>query len=295
MLWWVVTLSFFALRVLPGDALTAQLTVNGGSPQFIDAQRAALGLDEPLLVQYLDYLSGLLSGDLGMSLRDGRPITAILSTAIAATLSIAVPALVLTLVLGMAAAIVGTSALPWGLSTAVRFTSNAAVSAPIYLTAMLAVLIFSLGLGWLPPSGYGSGVYLVLPTLVLGFHTSGAVARVLMPGLSAARSAAYLRTARAKGLRPARIVLWHHLRVALIPVVAVTALQSGFLLSGTVIVETVFVRPGLGRTLLDAVLSRDYPVVQGAVLLFAVLYIMLNTLADLLYPLLDPRLRTELV
>jgi peptide/nickel transport system permease protein len=201
------------------------------------------------------------------------------------TLTLAVPALVLASVLGTVLGVVG--ALRGG--GLARVLTSLALSTPIYWTGTLAIYVFTVQLGVLPSAGAGRLSQLVLPVGVLGFHTAGAIARLTQTHVRAALNAAFVQVARSKGLRERQVLLRHVLRVGLLPIVQVIALQAGFLLSGTVITEMLFVRPGMGKLLYDSTLKQDYPVVQGIVIVSAVVYTLLNTLADLLYPLLDPR------
>lgn len=287
-IWLAATLAFFALRVLPGDAITSQLTESGISPQIIEARRASLGLDDPLLVQYARYLVGLLRGDLGVSLLDGRPVTEIVAQQFPPTLALAVTALMISAVGGIALGIV--SALQYQnaplavIAPIARLLLDLSLSMPLYWTGTLAIYAVTL----LALQGLSTSS-LILPAIVLGFSAAGAVGQVVRSSVSATLSQDFVRTARGKGLSETRVVVYHVLRAGLLPVVAVIALQGGFLLGGVVITESLFVRSGIGRVLLNATMQQDYPVVQGIVVLSAVAYILLNTAADALYRLLDPR------
>lgn len=283
-LWLAATLVFFALRLLPGDAISAQITEGGLSAAQIAERRAALGLDQPVLMQYGRWLAGLLSGDLGVSLLDSRPVTEIVAQQLAPTLALAVSALLTAIMLGIGLGI----AAGLGMSIA-RLALTLALSAPIYWTGTLAIWLFAVVLDWLPTSGGSGTSSLVLPSLVLGLHTAGSIGRVIAVNVNATLNADFILTARMKGLTE-RLIMWRHvLRVSLLPAVNVVALQAGFLLSGVVITETLFLRPGVGRVLLDAVLRQDYPVVQGIALWIALVYLGVNTAADLIARQLDPR------
>lgn len=287
-IWLAATLAFFALRVLPGDALTSQLTESGISPQIIEARRAALGLDDPLFVQYARYLAGLLRGDLGVSLLDGRPVTEIVAQQFPPTLALALTALTISAVGGIALGVVSAlehqNAPLTVIAPIARLFLDLSLSMPLYWTGTLAIYAVTLvAIQGLSTSG------LILPALVLGFSAAGAVGQVVLSSVSVTFSQDFVRTARGKGLSETRVVVYHVLRAGLLPVVTVIALQGGFLLGGVVITESLFVRPGIGRVLLSATMQQDYPVVQGIVVLGAVVYILLNTAADALYRLLDPR------
>lgn len=285
-----LTLAFFALRALPGDAITAQLTQSGASADAIAQRRAALGLTEPLPVQYLGYLGGLLRGDLGVSLISGQPVAELIAAALIPTLELALCALLIAVALGLLLGVVAGSGSRVGGGFA-RLLIVLAVSAPVYWTGIIAVAIFSVWLGWLPAGGVGGLPSLILPAATLGFQISGGIGRAVELAVREARLMDFVRTAYGKGLPRRQVWSVHILRVGMIPVVTVIALQAGFLLSGTVITEALFVRPGLGRLALDATLRRDYPIIQGVVLVSAVIYIALIALADALMPLIDPRVR----
>ncbi len=290
-IWAAATLTFVALRVLPGDAIAAQLAQGGASAAEIAARRAALGLDAPPLEQYLAYMAGLLRGDLGVSMLNRQPVTQAIAQQLPSTVMLALAALAVALVVGLTLGFAGAAArLVW----ARRLSSGLAALAlalPVYWTGTLAIWVFSVQLGWLPAIGAGDFRHLILPAGVLGFSVAGGIARVTQAGLIEARDQAFVQYARAKGLRNHQVWRRHILRVGLLPIIAVVALQVGFLLSGAVITETLFARGGLGGLLLRAILERDLPVVQGVVVLAALVYSVVNALADVLYALADPRVR----
>ncbi|MEO8395810.1 MAG: ABC transporter permease [Chloroflexota bacterium] len=282
--WLAATLAFFALRVLPGDAIQAELLSSGASAETIAERQTALGLTDPVGVQYGRFLTGLLRGDLGVSLSDGRPVTEIIVQQLAPTITLAVTALVMATFGGIVLGTVAALDLPF--SGIARLILDLSLSVPLYWTGTLAIYIFAVQLNWLPTSGAN---HLTLPALVLAFHTAGALGQVVSASVRDTLALDFVRTARAKGLRESRVILRHVLRTALLPTATVIALQAGFLLGGVVITESLFVRPGIGRLLLNATLRQDYPVVQGIVILGAFVYTLLNASADLLYHLLDPR------
>lgn len=290
-LWLSISIMFFLIRILPGDAITAQLIAAGGEQALIDAQKAALGLDQPALNQYIVFLRQILRGDLGESYLSGQSVVELIGGVLDNTVILAIGALTLAIVGGISMGIA--SAL--SKSRTVQFVTNIlitlALSLPIYWTGLLAIVIFSLVLNWLPASGDANLSQLILPVGVLAFHTAGSIALITRTQISDAAHADFVRTARAKGL-PEQTVVWRHiLRVGLLPIVNVIALQAGFLLSGTVITETLFLRSGLGTLLVDAVTRRDFPVVQGVTLVSAAAFVIVNMLSDGLTHLLDPRIR----
>lgn len=288
-MWLAATLAFFALRVLPSDAITVQMLDSGAPPEAVDALRAELGLTAPLPVQYGHFLTGLLRGDLGISLLSGQPVAELIALNLWPTVTLALSALVVAVLVGLTLGLLAGAVKPRWRAGLARFTIDLALSTPIYWTGTLAIYVFTVQLALLPSGGSGRLSQLVLPSVVLGFHSAGAIARVVAQEVRQQRQSDFVRVARAKGLTERRILLVHVLRASAVPVLTVITLQAGFLLSGVVVTETLFVRQGLGRLLLDSTLRQDYPVVQGVVVLSAVVYTVLNTLTDVAYGLLDPR------
>lgn len=291
--WTAVTLVFLAVRVLPGDAISAELLPAGASDAQIETEKAKLGLNAPLPQQYFAYMGNVLRGDFGQSLRYRDAVTHIIQDRIGPTFALAMAAFAVMLLTGAVLGVASIESSP----TLLRHSSRSVIvfsqAVPIYITAIVAVFIFSLELDVLPSIGSDTPRHLILPAFVLGFHTSGAVARVLSASLTDAFAQPFILTARAKGLPPIDL-LDHALRIALLPVVRVLALQTGFLLGGTVIIEGLFVRRGLGSLLFESVLDRDYPMVQALALLAAAAYLLANGLARLGQRLIDPRLTTSL-
>jgi ABC-type dipeptide/oligopeptide/nickel transport system permease component len=288
-MWLAVTIAFFALRVLPGDAIQAQLREAGASQVVIEQRRAEQGFNDPLVVQYVRYLGNVVRGDLGLSLLDNQPVQEIILRQLPPTITLATGALIFAAVAGVGLGIMAANERYGILALTARTVMNLSLSTPIYWTSTLAIYLFSGQLGLLPSTGAGRFSQLILPVSILGFHSAGAIARMIETSVREASRSDFVRTARAKGL-PERLVQRKHiLRVGLLPAVTVILLQAGFLLSGTVITERIFVRPGIGMLLVDRVLQQDYPVVQGIVIFMAVVYTILNALGDLIYPLLDPR------
>lgn len=286
--WLAVTLVFFALRLLPGDAVQAQLIQSGASAEVIAARRAQQGLDAPWPVQYGRYWLRFVQGDLGYSLFDGQAVTDLIFQRLGPTLHLAGGALLAGCVLGLSLGIVG--GINSFFSPAARIIINVALSTPIYWTGTLAIWLFAVQMGLLPSAGEDGLPGLILPVAVLGFHTSGGIGRAVETSVRENLNADFVRTARSKGLPEALVLRRHVLRVGLLPVITVIALQTGFLLGGAVITESLFVRPGLGRLLLDSTLQQDYPVVQGITALTAAAYTLLNMAADILYAWFDPRI-----
>lgn len=287
--WLAATLAFFALRVLPSDAIRVQMLGSGATQVQVDAMRAEQGLLDPLPVQYGRFLLGLLRGDLGVSLLSGQPVAELIGYNLMPTVTLAVSALAVALVLGLTLGLLAADLGPAWLSSLARLVVNLSLSTPVYWTGTLAIYVFTVELALLPSGGGGRLSQLIMPSAVLGFHSAGAIARVVAQEARQIRAADYVTVARSKGLSEPRILFGHILRAGIVPVLTVVALQAGFLLSGVVVTETLFVRPGLGRLLLDATMRQDYPIVQGVVVLASFVYTLLNTLADVAAGLLDPR------
>lgn len=288
--WLAGSAAFLLLRVAPGDAVDATMARAGASEQQIAAQRAALGLDRPLPIQYARYWWDTLRGRWGASLVNGQPVTELIAQNARPTLTLALASMAIALALGVTLGVADGLERPAALHWAAGGVASLALAAPVYWTATLAIYTFTVAIAVFPGVGAQHPAALILPALVLGFHTSGSIARVTAARVREASHGDFVRTARAKGL-PERDVIDHILRVGLLPVVSVAALQAGFLLGGTVITEMIFVRRGLGQVLLTAVMNRDYPVVQGLVVLAALVYTALNAAADALHTRLDPRTR----
>lgn len=289
-IWLAATLAFFALRLIPEDAIAAQLVGSGASPSTIEQRRHLQGLDAPILSQYVDFLLKLLCGDLGHSLNNSLPVTELIAQQFQPTVVLATLALVIGSILGVMLGVGAGIGQGGGLVTVCRVLITLALSTPIYWTGTLVLIGFSWLIRW-SIAAPSPDFPVLLPASLLGFHTAGAIARLIETNIGQIKEADFLRTAYAKGLPKNIIVYRHMLRVGLLPVLSAIGLQAGFLLGGTVIVESIFVRPGIGRLLLDSTLQLDYPVVQGIVILAAVIYTGLNTLIAMLYPLIDPRLR----
>lgn len=292
-LWGVVTLTFFAIRLLPGDPATVLMSQGGGSAEDIARLREELGLDDPLPVQYVDFLLRLVQGDLGNSLVSHRPVTDAIAEQLPHTLALATSATLLSVVMGISLGVLAATHQGSWVDQICITLSVLGVSIPILLSGLLFILLFSLILGWFPATGQGSWRHLVMPSLVLSLASIGTIVRLVRTEMLEVLPQDYITVARAKGLA-GRVVLWRHaLRNALIPTVTLIGLQFGALLGGTVVTESLFSRRGLGRLVVDAISWKDYPLVQGVVILGAAIYVGVNFLVDLSYGLLDPRIRRE--
>ncbi len=286
----VVSIVFLLLHLVPGDPVEIML---GESASAADRQalRGALGLDRPLHEQYLGYIGGLATLDLGTSIHYRQPVTDLLLDRLPATGLLAGVTLLLTVVLALPLGIVAAIRRNTHWDTGAMGFSLLGVSIPNFWLGPLLILVFSLWLGWLPVSGQGGVASVILPALTLGTGLAAVLSRMVRSSMLEVLHEDYLRTARAKGLSPRRVILRHALRNAMLPVITLMGLQLGALLAGAVITETVFSWPGVGLLTIEAIQSRDYPVVQACVLLISVTYVIVNLLTDLAYAWVDPRIR----
>jgi peptide/nickel transport system permease protein len=297
-LWGVLTLVFVLMYMLPGDPASAILAQSGGEAESIEKLRAQLGLDDPLAVQYVRFLKNAVMGDFGDSIFLRRPVVQVLWENLPASIELALGGLVVALVIGFSTGILAALNHNTWLDRASITLSVVGVSIPsFWLALILMYAVSGISLRWgvtlLPITGQGGLKHLVLPSIVLGFAVSGSLARLVRSSMLEVMHQDYVRYARAKGLRERVIIVRHALRNGLIPVVTMLGLQFGMLLGGAVIIETVFSRPGLGRTIVDAIVWKDLPVVQGAVLLTAITYMLLNLVVDISYAIIDPRIRYD--
>lgn len=293
-----VSIVVFALiHLVPGDPVRTALGTRFDQ-ELYDALIARAGLDQPLLVQYWNWLTGALTGDLGVSFRTGQPVTSALLARLPATMLLAFAALFVGLLIALPAGIVSAVRQGRPIDYLASGFAQIGVSVPDFWFGLLLILVFARTLGWLPPSGYVSPLEdpveairrLILPAVTAGVVTGAILTRFVRSSVLEAMSAEHVRLARAKGM-PNRYILRHHvLRNAWIPIVTITGLQLATLLGGIVVVEVVFAWNGLGRFALDSVVRRDYPSLQGAVLLIAVIFLVINLIVDLLYARLDPRI-----
>lgn len=304
---------FLLLHLIPGDPAVVLLGQDA-NPADIARLRRILGLDEPLIVQLGRYLGRVVQGDLGDSIFQSQPVTTIVFGALPATVELALASLLVAVVLGV----------PLGVLAAVRqyspydygtmLVAQVGVSMPVFWLGILAILLFSVQLGWLPTFGRGEGVpaaveagitgegwgelgdalrYLALPALTLGFSAAALISRMVRASVLEVLGQDFVRTARAKGLRERTVIVRHALRSAMIPVVTIVGLQFGYLLGGAIITETVFAWPGVGRLMITAIGQRDFPLVQGAVLILALLFSLVNLGVDLMYAWLNPQISYE--
>ena len=288
----VLVVVFLLLYVAPGDPVQ-EMVGERADAETIARLRRELRLDDPVPVQFAHYAGGVLSGDLGTSYITGRPILRDVAERFPKTLLLAATAMVLAALVGISIGVV-TARWPGGLLD--RFTLGAAylgISFPVYWVGLLLILLFAVTLRWLPPSGYGRAEYLVLPALALGSRSIAFLARVTRSSMLEVLGSDFVRTARAKGLVERTVVVRHALRNALIPVITVLGLDFGYYLTGSILTETIFSWPGLGRYVVNAISRRDLPAIQGSVLFLSVVFVAVNLLTDLAYAKADPRVSYE--
>lgn len=317
-LWAVASLTFLVLRLVPGDPL-AQVAVLVLDQAQLDRVRAQWALDQPLWNQYLLFLGNLARGDLGLSMASGQPLSRLLFEKLPPTIELALVAMVISTVVGIGAGVISAVARRRAVDYSVRTFAILGLSIPWFWVAILLIYLFSVQLRWTPVGGrIGVGVryesitnflildslitgnwtalmsalrHLTLPALAIGLTSAGFVARLTRSAMLEVLRSDYIRSARAKGLREQTVYYDHALRNAILPVLTLQGLQFGTLLGGAVITELVFAWPGMGRMLLDGILRRDYAVVQGTVIFVAFIYVFINLMVDLLYRVVDPRLR----
>jgi peptide/nickel transport system permease protein len=286
----VATLVFSLIHLVPGDPVQAMLG-DSASPQDIAELRGRLGLDRPLLVQYGAFLKGVTRGDLGASLRTNQAVTAAIMERMPATLELALAAMSVAILISIPLGILAAVRAGTRVDLAATTLALVGISMPNFWLGPLLAILFSVTLGWLPVSGRGTPAHLVLPAITLGAPLAAVLARMTRASVIEELRELYVLAARARGVSRARAVLRHAFRNSLIPIVTVLGLQFGAVLTGAVITETVFAWPGIGRLLIQSIGFRDYPIVQGCILFIAVTYVGMNLLTDLVYGVLDPRIR----
>jgi peptide/nickel transport system permease protein len=294
----VLVLVFALIHLVPGDPVRIALGTRY-SPEAYGALRSASGLDRPLHEQFFSYLGSALTGNLGVSFRNGDPVTATLLDRLPATVSLAAVAIVIALMIALPAGIFAALREGRPADALIRIASQFGVSVPDFWMGILLIAVFATTLGWLPTSGYqpflehpvGWLRHVILPGFTVGLVAAAIMTRYIRSAVLEVATMGYVRTARSKGLSPSIVTVRHILRNALIPVLTITGIQLATILGGVIVVEVVFAWPGLGRLVYTAVAARDYPLIQGAVLLIAVLFLLINLIVDVLYAVVDPRIR----
>jgi len=294
----VLVLVFALVHLVPGDPVRIALGTRY-TPEAYDALRSESGLDRPLVAQFFSYAGSAATGDLGVSFRNGDPVTLTLADRLPATLSLAAVGILIALVISLPAGIWAGLRRGRLADAIVRVCSQFGVSVPDFWMGILLIGLFASTLGWLPTSGYaplaanpgGWLRHVILPGVTVGVVAAAIMTRYVRAAVLDVASMAYVRTAKSKGLPPRVVTLRHIVRNALVPVLTITGIQLATILGGVIVVEVVFAWPGLGRLVYQAVATRDYPVIQGAVLLIATMFLLINLAVDMLYAMVDPRIR----
>jgi ABC-type dipeptide/oligopeptide/nickel transport system permease component len=289
----VSVLTFAILHLLPGDPVLVMLGETGGTPERVAQLRASLGLNDPLPVQYGHFLWNALHGDLGRSVRSNRPVLQEIWLQAPSTIELTLAGLGFATVFGILLGVLAAQHRDSWIDRFCVILSLLGVSMPSFWLGMLLIFLFSLRLGWLPATGQGGLQRLVLPALTLGVQALAVIALLTRSNMREVLAQEYVTTARAKGLGDRVLLTRHALKNALIPVITIVGLQFGALLGGAVVIENVFARQGMGRLAVEAILNRDFPVVQGVVLVAAITYVIVNLLVDISYALVDPRIRYD--
>ncbi|WP_309128582.1 ABC transporter permease [Microbacterium sp.] len=289
-LWGAATLAFVSFRLIPGDPVSVMLGPQAQvSDEVKDGIRAELGLDRPAGEQYLDFLGRLLRGDLGESYQLRMPVTEVIGRQLGATVQLALLALVIALVLALAAALLARRG---AARTIVGALELVVLSSPVFWIGLVLLSVFAFGLGWFPVAGSRNPATIVLPALTLALPVSALIGQVLRDGIDEAERQPFAETVRSRGADHTRLTLHHTLRHGAAGALTLTAYLVGSLLGGAVLVETVFARPGIGSVTLAAITDRDLPVVTGVIMLSAVVFVAVNTVVEVLHPVIDPRLRS---
>jgi ABC-type dipeptide/oligopeptide/nickel transport system permease component len=291
-LWVIVTLVFLLAHIVPGDPVQ-QMLGEGARAEDLEHLRHALGLDQPVLVQYERYMVGVLHGNLGQSIRFQQPVARLVLARYPATLELSIAALLICVAIGIPAGLLAASRRGTSSDHAVGVFTLLGLSVPNFALGPLLMLVFSVVLGWLPVSGRGGIAHLLLPSITLGAALAAILTRMVRSSVIEELSSDYVRTARSIGLSESQVLFRHAFRNALIPILTILGLQFGTLLAGTIVTETIFSWPGIGRLAVQAIQARDYPLLQGCILAIAVSYVLVNLFTDVVYALVDPRVSLE--
>jgi peptide/nickel transport system permease protein len=288
----IMSLAIFGLLyMLPGDPASAMIAGSGAPAELIENLRRQLGLDQPAYVQYWRFISRAITGDLGRSITSRRPVVDLIMDVAPQTIELAVAAMSLALAIGIPLGVLAAVYRNTWVDRIAMLVSIAGVSVPQFWLALLLLFFFSFQLGWVPATGVGGFRRLILPAIVLGYGAASVFARMVRSSMLEVLSQDYITAARGRGVNRFSLITRHALRNAIVPVVTVIGLQVGWLLGGAVITETVFARPGIGRLLVQAIGNKDFPVMQGVMLMITVSYLLINLVTDILYGVLDPRIR----
>jgi ABC-type dipeptide/oligopeptide/nickel transport system permease component len=291
-LWLILTMVFLLIHIVPGDPVQ-QMLGEDARAEDLAALRHTLGLDQPLSVQYGRYLEGLLRGDWGRSFRFSAPVRPIVLDRFPATLELSLAALFVCVVIAVPAGVFSASRRGSTADRATSILTLLGLSVPNFALGPVLILLFSVEIGWLPVSGRGGVSHLILPAATLGAALAAILTRMVRSSMVEELSSDYVRTARAKGIPETSVLFRHAFPNALIPVITIVGLQFGSLLAGTIVTESIFSWPGIGRLAVQAISARDYPLLQGCILIIAVSYVGVNLLTDVVYAVVDPRVRLQ--
>lgn len=291
-LWLILTMVFLLIHIVPGDPVLQMLGQDARAEDLAEL-RHTLGLDQPLGVQYARYLTGLARGDWGGSLRYSAPVRSIVLDRLPATMELSLAALAVCIVIAVPAGVFSARRRGSGADRATSVFTLLGLSLPNFALGPVLILLFSVELGWLPVSGRGGASHLLLPAATLGAALASILTRMVRGSMIEELSSDYVRTARAKGISETGVLFRHAFPNALIPVITIIGLQFGSLLAGTIVTESIFSWPGIGRLAVQAISARDYPLLQGCILVIALSYVIVNLVTDLVYAVVDPRLRLQ--
>ena len=291
-LWLILTMVFLLVHIVPGDPVQQMLGQDARAEDLTEL-RHSLGLDRPIRAQYVRYLEGLVRGDWGQSLRFAAPVRGIVLDRFPATLELSLAALLVCVAIAIPAGVFSARRRGSGADRATSFLTLLGLSIPNFALGPVLILLFSVELGWLPVSGRGGAGHLLLPAVTLGAALAAILTRMVRGSMIEELSSDYVRTARAKGITETSVLFRHAFPNALIPVITILGLQFGSLLAGTIVTESIFSWPGIGRLAVQAISARDYPLLQGCILVIALSYVGVNLLTDILYAIVDPRVRLQ--
>ena len=291
-IWLILTMVFLLVHIVPGDPVQ-QMLGEDARVEDVAQLRHSLGLDQPILTQYAHYLGGLLRGQWGRSFRFGTPVFRLVFERYPATLELAFAAIFVCAAIAIPAGVAAARRRGKGADHAVAVLTLLGLSIPNFALGPLLILVFSIEIGWLPVSGRGGFSHLILPAITLGAALAAILTRMVRSSMIEELGADYVRTARAKGLPERQVLYRHALPNALVPIVTILGLQFGTLLAGTIVTESIFSWPGIGRLTVQAIQARDYPLLQGCILAIALSYVLVNLLTDFVYSFLDPRIRVS--
>jgi len=288
----VIIITFILMYVIPGDPVVSMVGERY-SEETVQRLREEMHLNDPVLVQFFHYVGNILQGDFGKSFITGEPVTVAIMEKFPNTMMLAIVAMFFAVLIGVSLGMISSISPGSFLDRGIMILALAGISAPVFWVGLILVLVVGVMLQWLPPTGYGGIEYIILPALTLGLRSAAYLARLTRSTMLEVLSQDYIRTARSKGLPEWKVFIKHALPNTLIPVITVIGTDFGSYLSGAVLTESIFGWPGIGRLALEAIFKRDFPVIQGTVLFMAVMFVMMNVIVDLLYGVIDPRIRME--